>query len=413
MSTENPELSNIPQELQERYSHWKKNTKLLYDYLNTNTAKWPSLTCQFFPDLDTSTDMHRILLSSFTSSQLPEDESIYIAGISTMKHLNWSSLNNFDIDAMEFLPETSTKFPSKQLTTDVTIKFPNGDCNTARYAPQNPDLIAGASSNGSIYIFNRTKHGSRRLRHGGDEGLAYEARLYSESNVVENIEQDYEALSIDWNKQKEGLLLSSYSNGDIKIWDMNMFSAKNPEITKTKHNLTYDAAGTNCVSWMQTHDSLFAAGGESNKLSIFDTRKQKLETNTINREYHSDGINTCQFNPFNSLLLASADGFGRVNLWDIRQLNNEPLASFNHDSSVSMLQWNPNLETILATAGQEDGLVKLWDTSSSEPLFVHGGHMLGVNDISWNAHDPWLMCSVANDNTTHIWRPALNLVEEA
>ncbi|CAB4253683.1 similar to Saccharomyces cerevisiae YBR195C MSI1 Subunit of chromatin assembly factor I (CAF- 1), negative regulator of the RAS/cAMP pathway via sequestration of Npr1p kinase [Maudiozyma barnettii] len=405
--------SGISIDLQERYGRWKKNTKLLYDYLNTNTSKWPSLTCQFFPDLDTTTDTHRILLSSFTSSQLPEDEAIYISTISTSKHLNWASLNNFDIDTMEFKPDNSTKFPSKHLTTDITIKFPNGDCNSATFLPQNPDLIAGASSDGSIYIFNRTKHGSRKLRQVQDSQLLYEARFNSRGNLVDDISEPNEVLSIDWNKQKEGELLSSYSNGDIKIWDMKTYTMKNADISNTVLSFNFDAMGTNCVSWMPSHESLFAAAGESNIMSILDTRKKDLEINKINMKHHSQGINSCRFNIFNSMLLASADGNGRVNIWDIRQLDQEPVSTFEHGSSISAIEWNPNLETILATAGQEDGLVKIWDTSNSEPIFVHGGHMLGVNDVAWNAHDPWLMCSVANDNTTHIWKPARSIVDDA
>ena len=407
------EGSGIAIDLQERYGYWKKNTKLLYDYLNTNTSKWPSLTCEFFPDLDTTTDTHRILLSSFTSSQLPQDEALYISTISTSKHLNWASLNNFDIDTMEFKPDNSIKFPSKQLTTDITIPFPHGDCNSAAFCPQNPDVIAGASSDGSIYIFNRTKHGSRKLRQVQTSQLPYETRFVPRFNIDDSVSDTIEVLSIDWNVQREGHLLSSYSNGDIKLWDMKKYTTKNPNIEQTTMDFNFDALGTNCVSWMPSHESLFAAAGESNLLSLCDIRKKDCEINRMDMKFHSNGINTCNFNAFNSLLLASADGEGRVNIWDIRQLDKEPVSTFEHGSSISALEWNPNLETILATAGQEDGLVKLWDGTNPEPIFVHGGHMLGVNDISWNAHDPWLICSVSNDNTTHIWRPARSIVEDA
>ena len=91
-------------------------------------------------------------------------------------------------------------------------------------------------------------------------------------------------------------------------------------------------------------------------------------------------------------------------------MNKSPIATMEHGTSVSTLEWSPNFDTVLATAGQEDGFVKLLDTSCEETIFTHGGHMLGVNDISWDAHDPWLMCSVANDNSVHIWKPAGNLV---
>ena len=450
----------IDEELQLRYSHWKKNTKLLYDYLNTNTSKWPSLTCQFFPDLDISSDTHRLLLSSFTSGQLPEDEALYIASLSTLKHLNWSSLNNFDMDELEFKPDNSIKFPPKHLTTNLTIKFPLGDCNRARYMPQNPDVIAAASSNGDIYIFDRTKHGSRRIRKSvydekrgsetpesdGNDGLdaTYEAKFNDQNNnnnnhnssdfKTESIdidEMDYsntenrnEAVSIAWNLQKEGTLVAAYSQGSLKVWDLKKFNQNDKNMHKAEWNITqFDSNGCNDVSWMPSHDCIFAASGESkDSLALFDTRTQK-ESSRIRSEFHNGGINACKFNYGNSMLLASADTDGIVNLWDIRKLNDKPLMLLRHDSSISTIEWNPNEHTVLATAGQQDGLVKLWDISQDDTvtdegitkqlIFIHAGHMLGVNDISWDLHDPWLISSVSNDNSIHIWKPASNIVNSA
>ena len=404
--------STIPDDRQERYNLWKKNTRLLYDYLNTNTNKWPSLTCQFFPDLDTDTDTHKILLSSFTSSQLPQDESVYIAKLSTAKHLNWSSLNNFDADELEFKPDNSTKFPPKNLVTSLTIKFPSGECNRARYVPQNPDIIGAASSDGSVYIFDRTKHGIHRMRQSSDEQLPYESRLYHETSVIDESDCPNEVLSISWNPQNEGLIACSYTDGYVRVWDMKKYKHSNPIISTVSMEAGLDSSGVNDVCWMPLHDSIFAAAGESSILAIYDTRKKdNAEVFRINEGVHHSGINCCKFNYSNSMLLASGDSEGAIRFWDIRKLNSGPIMSLEHGSSVSTLEWNPNVDTILATAGQDDGLVKLWDISKGELLFVHGGHMLGVNDISWNHHDPWLMCSVSNDNSIHIWRPAKHLVE--
>lgn len=403
------EPSFIPQELQERYTHWKKNTKLLYDYLNSNSNKWPSLTCQFFPDVDTQNDSHRILLSSFTSSQLPEEESLNISQISTLKHLNWSSLNNFDMDEMEFKPDNNfTKFPPKNLSNELNIQFPNGDCNRARYLPQNPDLIAAGSSDGSIYIFDRTKYGSTTNRHSTTKQV-YQAMLSDEKSAVQNIDELNEVLSLEWNQQKEGLLASAYSNGEVKVWDVTKFSRQNPIISKTVYSESFDPQGCNDVSWIPMHDSIFAACGESNNLSLFDLRVNK-DTIKISENNHQGGINACKFNTKNGLLLASGDSEGNVFLWDIRK-QEEVVRALSHGSSIATLEWNPNISTVIATAGQDDGLVKLWDAANGELAFVHGGHMLGINDISWDMHDPWLMCSVSKDNSVQIWKPAHNLIE--
>ncbi|KAM3162926.1 MSI1-like protein [Lachancea thermotolerans] len=403
-------VSTIAEERQKRYTRWKKNSKLYYDYLNTNSTKWPSLTCQLFPDLDLATDEHRILLSSFTSSQVPEDESLYVARLSSMKHIPWSSLNNFDMEEKEFKVDNSLKLPSKSLVEDLRIKFPAGDCNKARYCPSNPDLIGSASSNGSIYVFDRTKHGFARqkLISAGDTDHQVHCQLSTSLEEHKN-----EAVSLAWNWQRQGLLATSYSHGQVCVWDLEKYDKNSPTLINPLAMSTVDPRGSNEVSWMVRHDSLLAYCSEDNLVGIMDIRNPEKDQSSGSNPHHSNGINTCQFNYHRDMLLCSADSAGRINLWDIRNFT-QPLKTLLHNDSISVLQWNPHEPTVLATGGQDGGLVKIWDLSQPEGqelIFTHGGHMLGVNDISWDPHDTWMMCSVANDNSIQVWRSSNSLVE--
>lgn len=74
------EHSAIDQASQHRYRVWKKNSPYLYDYVSTNSLLWPSLTVQFFPDLETASSENpkdiqlqlvyqRLLLGTFTLGQ--------------------------------------------------------------------------------------------------------------------------------------------------------------------------------------------------------------------------------------------------------------------------------------------------------------------------------------------------------
>lgn len=38
--------------LSQEYKIWKKNTPFLYDSVLTHAMTWPSLTCQWFPDVE-------------------------------------------------------------------------------------------------------------------------------------------------------------------------------------------------------------------------------------------------------------------------------------------------------------------------------------------------------------------------
>ncbi|CDO95150.1 unnamed protein product [Kluyveromyces dobzhanskii CBS 2104] len=409
---EPPELSSgISNDVQQRYTNWKKNTKLLYDYLNTNTSKWPSLSCQFFPDLTLTNDKHRILLSLFTSQQVPQDESVYISSVSTMDHIKWSSINNFDMDEMEFKLDNSVKLHDKTLEEEVRISYPDGDCNRCRYMPQNPDIIGTVSSNGSVYIFDRTKHGNKI-----STGRKFEIECRNSSDAAED-----ESLSLAWNYQVKGTLATCQSNGKVRVWDLTKFDKATQRIESPKRESVMDANGVNDLSWMVNHTSILASCGESNMIGLIDTR-QDSPKDAVHRTTHNDGINCIEFNYRNDLLVCTGDSQGQLKIWDIRDFK-KPIKEWNHGDHdpISAIQWNPQMPNIVATADQKNGLVKLWDAAADIAdqdgesndgmlLFVHGGHMLGVNDISWSQHDPWTICSVSNDNSIHIWKPAANLV---
>ena len=329
------------------------------------------------------------------------DESVYIGSISTMNHIKWSSLNNFDMEEMEFKLDNSIKLHDKNLQEEVRITYPDGDCNRCRYMPQNPDLIGTVSSNGSVYIFDRTKHGNKL-----SNGAKFEIECKGEQS------QD-ESLSLSWNWQTEGLLASCQSNGNVNIWDITKYSKNKPTISTTQRKSCMDANGVNDVSWMFNHRSILTTCGESNIIGMIDIRTPN-ESDAHHRTSHKDGINAIEFNSANDMLICTGDSQGALKLWDIRNFD-EPLKEWSHDDSISAIQWNPEYPAILATAGQENGLVKIWDMSQDihsdeHLLFLHGGHMLGVNDISWSQNDPWTICSVSNDNSIHVWRPAKNLV---
>ncbi|KAH3902203.1 related to Chromatin assembly factor 1 subunit p50 [Saccharomycodes ludwigii] len=416
----------IPEDLQRKYINWKKNAKILYDYLNSNTSKWPSLTCEIFPDVEIATEKRRILLSSFTSSQLPLNESIYISSIST--DIPKSSLNQFDMDEMEFKIDNDVKQGNKKLAKQIEIGFPIGEeCNRARYMPLNPDIIGCASSSGNLYIYNRTKHGSLpRTRNGMSDGnnIAVQNEISRDFYEVVYKDEDRhsEAYSLAWNYQRNGIVATCHADGTVNIWNLSKtYKKSNSKIITTKeHDFFPDIEkGCNDVSWMVHHESILAVGCESNnKISIIDTRTNhtpyiKATDPLSNNTASASGINSVQFNYQNDLLLCSGNSNSRVGVWDLRNMG-KPVNSWNHGNtgnsgSISSVAWNPNISNVLASAGLNDGLVKIWDASDIEDplLFTHGGHMLGVNDISWDLHDSWLMCSVSNDNSIQIWKPSM------
>ena len=43
-----------------------------------------------------------------------------------------------------------------------------------------------------------------------------------------------------------------------------------------------------------------------------------------------------------------------------------------------------------------------------ELLFIHGGHTAKISDFSWNPNEPWVICSVSEDNIMQVSWPWCN-----
>jgi len=47
-----------------------------------------------------------------------------------------------------------------------------------------------------------------------------------------------------------------------------------------------------------------------------------------------------------------------------------------------------------------------------ELLFIHGGHTAKISDFSWNPNEPWIICSVSEDNIMQVWQMAENVYND-
>ena len=43
-------------------------------------------------------------------------------------------------------------------------------------------------------------------------------------------------------------------------------------------------------------------------------------------------------------------------------------------------------------------------SSSCFSQFVHGGHTAKISDFCWNRNEPWVLCSVSEDNILQVWQ---------
>ncbi|KAH3671715.1 hypothetical protein OGAPHI_000420 [Ogataea philodendri] len=417
------EYNPIDEKTRNNYFIWKKNGPLLYDYIQTTSMLWPSLTAQWFPDIENLNDsdflQQRILLASH-SSGMNKCESLKLYGLKTLKPkarkldvaLNYDPLKN------EFIAKRNDWEAS---TMSLVQKIPHrSDINRARYMPQNPDLIATITNQGHISIFDRTKKPN-----------SYVEEEFNDDDDFSDIKLEFhqsEGWGLDWNRFKEGELASGASDGTIAVWDIKKFQKaaadKKPttsnviglEFQKRKYKTSVlspvaTAAahdyGVNSLEYLYFHQSLIGSVGDDRKVKIFDTRA-KLSC-VKEAEVSDSPVNVISFSHTHEFGFVTGNESGVLSLHDIRNME-QPVRTISnaHDGSLTCAAWNPEHGSVLAS-GSTDGRVKLWDWSrdqGKELLFVHGGHMLGVNDLDWNPHDSRMVLSCSDDNSVQVWKPS-------
>ncbi|KAG8587682.1 hypothetical protein GDO81_005750 [Engystomops pustulosus] len=177
---------------------------------------------------------------------------------------------------------------------------------------------------------------------------------------------------------------------------------------------------------------------EKGEFGGFGSVSGKIETEIkIN---HEGEVNRARYMPQNPCIIAtktpSSDVLvfdytkhpskpGTVALWDLRNLKLKLHSFESHKDEIFQVHWSPHNETILASSGT-DRRLNVWDLSKigeeqsaedaedgpPELLFIHGGHTAKISDFSWNPNEPWVICSVSEDNIMQIWQMAENIYND-
>jgi histone-binding protein RBBP4 len=393
--------------INEEYKIWKKNTPFLYDLVMTHALEWPSLTVQWLPDVtkhegkDYTT--HRLILGTHTSDeqnhllivkvQLPNDDAQFDASRYDSERGEFGGFGNI----------------AGKIETEIKINH-DGEVNRARYMPQNPSLIATKSPSSEVFVFDYTKHPSKP-----DGACRPQLRLRGHQK---------EGYGLSWNPSLKGRLLSASDDHTVCLWDINE-AGGDQGIVDAHTVFTGHSAVVEDVAWHPMHDSLFGSVSDDHRLLIWDTRTASNSKPQHSVEAHAAEVNCLSFNPFSEFILATGSADKTVALWDLRNLRLKLHSFESHRDEIFQVQWSPHNETILASSGT-DRRLHVWDLSKigedqspedaedgpPELLFIHGGHTAKISDFSWNPNEPWVICSVSEDNIMQIWQMAENIYNE-
>ncbi|KAM9923104.1 hypothetical protein OXX59_005386 [Metschnikowia pulcherrima] len=412
-----PETGPIDEQAQHRYRVFKKNSPFLYDYLQTNALLWPSLTVQFFPDLETASlrssgsghvteptalksasvsqlAHQRLLLGTFTLGQAVDAVHIYQAPYyrdlnKCINTENWA----YNAEKAEFELPTVSKTKVRVLQS---INH-HGDVNKLRYMPQNPDILASANNVGDVCVYNRTKHST--IKKLGEESKVNEPQI----RLVNDTAEKTDIFALDWNKQAEAVLVAASMSGQVNVFDIQKTYAARQNNLINQDWTAELAVGINDVEWAHKHNSIFITADDSGSISLFDIRSSNT---AVKASKCSAPINSISINPSNDFCVATGDAEGQIDIYDIRAMQEKATSLKAHEDAITQVKWHPKFRSVLGSSSA-DKSVRLFDVADENPLFFsHEGHMLGVNDFDWSMHEDWMIASVADDNSLHLWKPA-------
>ncbi|KAG8180064.1 hypothetical protein JTE90_016191 [Oedothorax gibbosus] len=446
--------------INEEYKIWKKNTPFLYDLVMTHALEWPSLTAQWLPDVTKPEgkdySIHRLILGTHTSD---EQNHLLIASVQLPSEDAQFDASHYDSEKGEF-----GGFGSVSGKIEIEIKINHeGEVNRARFMPQNPCIIATKTPSSDVLIFDYTKHPSKPDPSGD---CSPDLRLRGHQK---------EGYGLSWNPNLNGHLLSASDDHTICLWDINATPREN-KVVDAKTIFTGHTAVVEDVAWHLLHESLFGSVADDQKLMIWDTRSNNTSKPSHTVDAHTAEVNCLSFNPYSEFILATGSADKTVALWDLRNLKLKLHSFESHKDEIFQVQWSPHNETILASSGIDRrlhvwGLFKIGEeqrTPRSDPqsywcvspidillqqynqtacrtcpignspersgyakalgftqlkpykhvdeppelLFIHGGHTAKISDFSWNPNEPWVICSVSEDNIMQVWQMAENIYND-
>ncbi|EDW26671.1 GL21279 [Drosophila persimilis] len=387
--------------INEEYKIWKKNTPFLYDCLvMTHALEWPSLTAQWLPDV-TKQDgkdysVHRLILGTHTSDE--------------QNHLLIASVQLSSEDAQ------FGGFGSVCGKIEIEIKINHeGEVNRARYMPQNACVIATKTPSSDVLVFDYTKLKNPSKPEPSGAISQPDLRLRGHQK---------EGYGLSWNPNLNGYLLSASDDHTICLWDINA-TPKEHRVIDAMNIFTGHTAVVEDVAWHLLHESLFGSVADDQKLMIWDTRNNNTSKPSHTVDAHTAEVNCLSFNPYSEFILATGSADKTVALWDLRNLKLKLHSIESHKDEIFQVQWSPHNETILASSGTDRrlhvcDLSKIGEEQSSEDaedgppelLFIHGGHTAKISDFSWNPNEPWIICSVSEDNIMQVWQMAENVYND-
>lgn len=244
-----------------------------------------------------------------------------------------------------------------------------------RYAHHNRDLLASASTDGTIRVWNTMQ---LALQHTIDLG-----------RVV--------VCSVDWSLSGK-YLVAALGSGEVVCYHVNT-QRENWRTIITSNG------GVCCVSWSVSESSNLIAASHNGGVAVLSSRDGKV----VRRYSTKSPVLGVDFDPKHAKQFAAACQDGQVLVFHPGSSREEPILTLTgHSGAVSNVLYNPTVPNFLLSCSH-DNTLRLWDVSSaashtaSVSARVLRGHTNCVTALAWCSLAPYFALSGSLDCTVRLW----------
>ncbi|RMC13989.1 hypothetical protein DUI87_09073 [Hirundo rustica rustica] len=156
--------------------------------------------------------------------------------------------------------------------------------------------------------------------------------------------------------------------------------------------------GIFCIAWSHK-DSKRIATCSSDGFCIIRT----IDGNVLHKYKHPAAVFGCDWSQNNKDMIATGCEDKNVRVYYLATSSDQPLKVFTgHTAKVFHVRWSPLREGILCS-GSDDGTVRIWDYTQDACINVLSGHTAPVRGLMWNPEIPYLLISGSWDYTIRVW----------
>ncbi|KAL1439592.1 hypothetical protein MTO96_010070 [Rhipicephalus appendiculatus] len=189
------------------------------------------------------------------------------------------------------------------------------------------------------------------------------------------------------------LLATAGFDGTMKIWNIETMK---PVMSSPPRNSTIY-----CLSWAPSGQDCVALGTSKDGLLIWDTVKNVPKRGRFLDHGKETALYCVAWNQTDARLIASG---GADSTCMVHRIDGKLVQTFHHPATVYGCDWNPNNESIFATACG-DGVIRIYYLSmdGGVPLKTLEGHKEKAFRVKWSPLRDGVLCSTSDDCTIHVW----------